>query len=62
MRDANPVELRGNAVEPNLDDPPPQPSGLEPRPAGDRRPRDEHDDESRDQTDSFSVTGSTETT
>src|SRR5262245_56625184 len=62
MCDANPIELCGHAVEPNLDDPPSQPSRLEPRPTGHRRPRGQHDDESPDQTDSFSVTGSTETT
>ena len=39
-----------------------QPAGLEPRPGRDRRARGEHDDEQPDQTESFSVTGSTETT
>src|SRR5262249_27074198 len=62
MRDAKPVERRRNARELDLDDSPSEPSCLEPRPRRDRRGRDDNDDDEPDQTESFSVTGATDTT
>ncbi len=58
----SPSSSAGNPVDAHLDDPPSQPAGLEPRPGRDRRTGGEHDDQQPGQTESFSVTGSTETT
>jgi hypothetical protein len=62
MRDPEPVELGRQPRDAHLDDPPSHPAGLEPRPGHDRRTGGERDDQQPGQTESFSVTGSTETT
>ena len=62
VRDPQPVELRRDPVEPHVQDALPQPPRLEPRPGGDSRDRDGEREQEPGQTESFSVTGSTETT
>jgi hypothetical protein len=62
VRDAEPVELGRHAVQLDLDDPSSQPTGLEPRPARRRRGCGGQEQEEPGQTESFSVTGATETT
>ena len=62
VRDAQPVELGRHSVEPHVEDALAEPSRLEPRPCRDRRCRGAEDKENPGQTESFSVTGSTETT
>ena len=62
MRDPQPVELRRDSRQRDLERALPQPPGLEPRPGTDRRDRGGEREEEPGQTESFSVTGSTETT
>jgi hypothetical protein len=60
--DAQPIQLDRNADELDVEDTLPQPAGLEPTPGGNRRGSDGERDEEPGQTESFSVTGATETT
>ena len=62
MRDPQSVELRRESNQRDLERALPQPAGLEPRPGTDGRDRDGEREEEPGQTESFSVTGSTETT
>jgi len=60
--DAQPVELGRYFVETHVEDALAEPPRLEPRPCHDGRSCDGEDKENPGQTESFSVTGSTETT
>src|SRR5262249_7907220 len=62
MRDAKSVERRRNARAQHLYPSPLHQSSLQPQQRSDRRGRDDNDDDEPDQTESFSVTGATETT
>ena len=62
VRDTKAVELGRQTRELDVDHLSPQPAGLEPRPPGYPRDRGGQQQEDPGQTDSFSVTGATETT
>ena len=62
VRDAQPVELGRHSLETHVEDTLAEPSRFEPSPCSDRRCHGAEDKENPGQTESFSVTGSTETT
>ncbi len=62
MRDPQSVELGRDPRQGDLERALPQPAGLEPRPGADGRDRGGEREQEPGQTESFSVTGATETT